>query len=263
MQGLIALVFFALYFTWMNKPSKEHKDNRKATKKFDEKLHLNEHNKKNSSQFPGKIDNEVNINKLLKAEEERYYKAKVIGDVGERLVIKELNDISKILGDCQILNNVIVNNHRKAQIDHVIVSEYGIFVIETKHYSGVICGNVNDNYWNASYSGGKNVSFYNPIKQNKVHASSIDVLNTISFDLFLKAREAFFPIVVFTGDAKLNITGYSEQPVIYINQLKSTIARLKKAYYLTSKEIEEVATEIRELEKPVHERLFKKSKNHF
>jgi hypothetical protein len=36
---------------------------------------------------------------------------------------------------------------KTTQIDHVVVSEYGVFVIETKNYTGWIVGDEKSDYW--------------------------------------------------------------------------------------------------------------------
>jgi len=62
------------------------------------------------------------------------------GIIGERLVTSVLSalDSKKYL----IINDLMVENEGKtSQIDHVVISNYGIFVIETKNYNGWILGN--------------------------------------------------------------------------------------------------------------------------
>ncbi|QYY37413.1 nuclease-related domain-containing protein [Ruficoccus sp. ZRK36] len=54
------------------------------------------------------------------------------------------------------------------QIDHVIVSRVGIFVIETKNYSGWIFGGEKQAKWTQSLYGKKS-SFQNPLHQNYRH----------------------------------------------------------------------------------------------
>src|SRR5260370_6228511 len=47
-----------------------------------------------------------------------------------------------------LLNNVTFENgNETTQIDHVLVAETGIFVIETKHYKGWIFGSPNSRSW--------------------------------------------------------------------------------------------------------------------
>lgn len=48
----------------------------------------------------------------------------------------------------KILNNIMLKvGNKTTQIDHVVVSNYGIFVIETKNYKGWIIGDEYDEYW--------------------------------------------------------------------------------------------------------------------
>src|SRR5512142_2488934 len=66
----------------------------------------------------------------------------------------------------QRLDNVIVpSSNGTTQIDHVIISKYGIFVIETKNMHGWIFGNTNDDRWTESIFGTKH-QFQNPLRQN-------------------------------------------------------------------------------------------------
>ena len=50
----------------------------------------------------------------------------------------------------KVLDNLLLpsnGNLNATQLDHVVVSNYGIFCIETKSYKGWIFGNANDKYW--------------------------------------------------------------------------------------------------------------------
>src|SRR5262245_49165760 len=55
-----------------------------------------------------------------------------------------------------------------SEIDHLIVSRFGLFVIELKDHSGWIFGDENDAYWTAVYFR-KKFSFQNPLRQNYGH----------------------------------------------------------------------------------------------
>lgn len=78
------------------------------------------------------------------------------------------------------------------QIDHVIVSVYGIFVIETKNIKGWIFGAPESDKWTQNLFGKKS-QFQNPIKQNYRHT------RCLSEYLHLD-HEPFKPIVFFIGD---------------------------------------------------------------
>ncbi|PKN40494.1 MAG: hypothetical protein CVU60_15210 [Deltaproteobacteria bacterium HGW-Deltaproteobacteria-18] len=80
------------------------------------------------------------------------------------------------------------------QIDHIIISEYGVFVIETKNMSGWIFGNPNHPKWTQTFGKSKN-SFQNPLRQNYKHIKELESLLQIGED-------KLFSVVVFTGDAE-------------------------------------------------------------
>ncbi len=93
-----------------------------------------------------------------------------------------------------LLNNVTFENQRgTTQIDHILVADTGIFVIETKHYSGWIFGRADDPQWTQVIYR-KKCRFQNPIRQNYAHVKALQVLLSLSPD-------AFVPLVVFTADA--------------------------------------------------------------
>lgn len=70
-----------------------------------------------------------------------------------------------------VINDLIITNEGKtSQIDHIVINPRGVFVIETKNYSGDIYGNENQREWTQvlAYGNVKN-KLYNPIKQNATH----------------------------------------------------------------------------------------------
>lgn len=69
-----------------------------------------------------------------------------IGERGEREVSYYLSDLP--YQDYMVFNDLLlVNGNYTTQIDHLILSRFGIFVIETKNYHGKIYGNDNMEYW--------------------------------------------------------------------------------------------------------------------
>ena len=51
------------------------------------------------------------------------------------------------------------------QIDHVFVSEFGVFVVETKNIGGQIFGGEHDREWTKVFPGGQKHKFQNPLHQ--------------------------------------------------------------------------------------------------
>ena len=75
-----------------------------------------------------------------------------------------------------------------------MVTDTGIFVIETKDYSGWIFGDPKEPYWTQVIYRRK-TQFQNPIRQNYAHVRALQ-------ELFTLPETAFFSLVVFTGDAE-------------------------------------------------------------
>ena len=70
-----------------------------------------------------------------------------------------------------VLRNIYVpkNNGETSEIDVVFITQKGIFVIESKNYSGWIFGDEKSAYWTAMLPDKSKNRFYNPIKQNSTH----------------------------------------------------------------------------------------------
>ena len=95
----------------------------------------------------------------------RILQPKIKGYLGEKSVALILSFLPS--DKYKIINDVLVkSNNRTIQIDHIVISIYGMFVIETKNYKGWITGSDNSEYWTKNVFGNK-YKFYNPIRQNK------------------------------------------------------------------------------------------------
>ena len=95
----------------------------------------------------------------------------VVGFAGEYWVQKELN---KLPGEYLFLSDVMLEiDGKTTQIDHIVFSKYGIFVIETKQRNTYITGNEHDKYWIVK-AGRKKHYMYNPIHQNYGHKKAIE-----------------------------------------------------------------------------------------
>jgi restriction system protein len=95
-----------------------------------------------------------------------------------------------------LLNNVTIPfQDGTTQIDHILVSTKGVFVIEVKHYSGWIFGDEKSGQWTQALYRIKN-RFQNPIHQNYRHVKAIQQM------LDFLPREQINSIVVFSGSAE-------------------------------------------------------------
>lgn len=112
------------------------------------------------------------------------------GIEGERRVAKILGKSSPEQSYYVINDYFFVSGRVSCQIDHIVVSKYGVFVIETKNLSGRIYGKDTDQTWTQVLNYGKNkYKIYNPVKQNMGH---INCLKTI-----LPYNTKIFGMVVF------------------------------------------------------------------
>jgi restriction system protein len=83
---------------------------------------------------------------------------------------------AKIRLDSEIyrsINNVTIPTaNGTTQIDHVIVSKYGVFVVETKNIKGWIYGDEKQAQWTQVLYG-KKYHFQNPLRQNYRHTKAL------------------------------------------------------------------------------------------
>lgn len=126
---------------------------------------------------------------------------------GERAVSKELHRLGSryVVFDDLLLKA----DNGTCQVDHVVLSPFGIFVIETKNFSGTVTGS---DEWQQWYWGGKGFSrkIYSPVLQNARHVEVLSQVLGLSKDRFVSA-------VVFTGKAHIRID--TCHAVLFVSQL--------------------------------------------
>ncbi len=121
------------------------------------------------------------------------------GREGEKIVARELSRLKR--KDTVVLNDVLlpVSGGATSQIDHVVITTRGIFLIETKSHSGAIFGHEHSQYW-VQYLGSQKRQVYNPLLQNKSHLRALQrILPDLDSSLFIS-------MVVFTEATKLSVT---------------------------------------------------------
>lgn len=143
----------------------------------------------------------------------------------------EVNDVLEKITGYRLLSNVMIKRQNgTSQIDHILIGRKGVFVIETKDFSGKIYGDQYSKYWTQKLNGRKN-TFYNPIRQNYGHVKALEEI--------LKRRDIFISLIVFTNKSKIkNIK--SEVPVIQLKKLKKYIRKYKSDITLSKDEISEI-----------------------
>ena len=134
------------------------------------------------------------------------------GWFGESVVATILSTLAK--DKYIVLNNIMLRTERgTTQIDHIVVSVYGVFVIETKNYKGWITGTEFSDKWTKNMYG-KKYSFPNPLKQNYGHVKALESL--LGLD-----ESGLIPLVVFSVSSDIKVK--TNKPVVYTSQLKKHI----------------------------------------
>jgi hypothetical protein len=98
--------------------------------------------------------------------------------------------------DYHLMNHVTLQmKDGTTQVDHILISRFGVFVIETKDYKGWIFANATQANWTQVLFNFK-FKFQNPIFQNMRHVRAVQGL------LDFLPPGAIKSVVVFTGEAK-------------------------------------------------------------
>ena len=152
---------------------------------------------------------------ILAASILKLFLPKIKGFFGEKSVAFFLSRLDP--AKYKVINNIMLQTGRgTTQIDHVVVSNYGIFVIETKNYQGWILENEFDDYWTQVIYKRKE-KLHNPIKQNYGHIQALKGILSEHSDV------NYISIVAFTTKAVLKVKANTD--VIYTVNLPKTIPK--------------------------------------
>ena len=95
------------------------------------------------------------------------------GDVGEQIV--KVAVLSKLdAAQYRHFSNLIIPApNGTTQIDNIVVSPFGVFVIEAKYFQGWIFGGAKQEKWTHTLSRFEKYAFPNPIRQNYGHIKAL------------------------------------------------------------------------------------------
>ena len=179
----------------------------------------------------------------------------VKGAIGEAVT----SAIHKLTLDSSVyhqLNNVTIQlaDGSTTQIDHVIVSRFGIFVIETKNMSGWIFGRADQPQWTQSFPNGDKFKFQNPLHQNHRHVMALIEFFGLSQD---DIDRSIFNLVNFGPEATLKTA--NELPP-NVNMPHIAFIRSKQSQVFTPDEAAAFAKALQEGRMPTG--LFKTQQTH-
>lgn len=123
-----------------------------------------------SSEVPKKKPASVKSNAKLSGSAKPKVQPTRIGELGEHKINIQLDQLPK---GCKYLSDLLVTNPKSrtgySQIDHVVITPQGLFIIETKNYTGEIKGTRKDKSWTVS----NRFKMYNPFMQNYGHIQAV------------------------------------------------------------------------------------------
>ena len=153
------------------------------------------------------------------------------GKRGEKAVARRLR--RGLPDEYRILNDVYLPlpDGTTTQIDHIVVSQYGIFVVETKTYSGWIFGDGKSREWTQSIYRKKS-RFQNPMRQNYRHICAL--AGNLGID-----KSYFTGVVAFTGGCTFKTdmpdgVVYSRRAAAYIRSHNTPKIKVKQLDELAS-----------------------------
>ncbi|MDE5721165.1 MAG: NERD domain-containing protein [Clostridia bacterium] len=148
------------------------------------------------------------------------------GKAGEQAVARSLIQIAGV--DGKLINNFIFKGTRTTvQIDHILICDFGIFVIETKNYSGIIYGDENRKEWLQVFPNSvRREKFHNPVKQNAGHVYNLRRI--------LPKGTPVYGIVVFVQD---NVQHVTAESVIGLASLQAEINRKNNGKVFTQMQL--------------------------
>ena len=106
-----------------------------------------------------------------------------------------------LLNDCTLPDM----QNQTTQIDHILLSPYGIFVIETKNYKGWIFGGERQKTWTQKIYK-KSYKFQNPLHQNYKHQKFLEnILSDIIDPTLIHSVVVFMPDCEFKTQMPSNV----------------------------------------------------------
>lgn len=166
---------------------------------------------------------------------------RIKGYMGETIVKMKLSSLDR--EKYAVINNLVLENPSgntySTQIDHLVISTYGVFSIETKNYKGLIYGSEYSKKWVQNIYGTKN-DFMNPVLQNYAHIKAVE---SILRKYYPNMR--YFSIVAFSPDAKVKVKT-NDSVICKMSQVSRNVKKLSDKEILNSNDLKKIVELIEE-----------------
>lgn len=155
------------------------------------------------------------------------------GELGEYKIEVQLAQLPSAF---KVVSNLLFTTEQGfEQIDHLVVSPYGLFILEAKNLAGLIVGEEDDENWHQAITW-RVKSFTNPLYENQSHIQALK--KQVNFE----ENWPIYSYVTFSRRGELKvISGF----VFYDTDiLPALLKRAEQAEVLNGKEIEKLINEI-------------------
>ena len=166
------------------------------------------------------------------------------GNFGEFLTFSKLE---KLKIPTKLLTNVYItkNDGTTTEIDLMMIAQTGIYVFESKNYSGWIFGDEKYKNWTQSLPNKQKSKFFNPIWQNKGHISAL------TEELAIEKENLYKSYIVFSERCTLKKITVTSPNVEVINRgaLIRTIKKdiMNSRHLLTVEEMNKIHKKLQPL----------------
>ena len=180
------------------------------------------------------------------AELRRKRRIEAVGRAGERELLRIL---SEGLDPAQytILPNIMLPNRRgvTTEVDFIVVSKFGVFVIESKNFMGFIETDPEARFWTHTIPGKVTKQFKNPIHQNNAHLFSLEEATGIPLGVM-------YSVTAFSDRAKF--TTPMPDGVCYFSGIVDAI-HARQTPQIKAEQIPDIVAAIREWDQSIPQEL--------
>ena len=163
------------------------------------------------------------------------------GNYGEFLIFSTLE---KLKGNHILMTNLYIpkEDGTTTEIDLIMLSQTGIYVFESKNYSGWIFGDEKNKNWTQTFPNRQKKRFFNPIWQNKGHINALKSVLDLNDDYLYKSYIIFSKRCTLK---EINVTSPNVK-VMKRNKLNKTIMQdiELSANILTIEEVNQIHTKL-------------------
>lgn len=171
------------------------------------------------------------------AEKDKQYSSKTPEEKGKEGELAIIHSLLKAY-DITLFHNIELPTviGITTEVDILLVTTKGVFVIESKNLFGSISGELKDSNWKVSYPNGKTISFMNPILQNQYHIKTLKNLFESNIDRKLYSNNDLYKSILIFGNSasviptllgQISGLGFDDTQILKFHEMEKLLDRLR------------------------------------